>query len=263
MAQSPIVTGSRFSGLDPDGYADVHVASTWEFASDAGFTNILHTSGRDTVNLFSYDLSEAGYSFDGGVTVYVRVSYEGASGNVAASAAVSFETVAIPTNDAAGTAFGGGYFASRMVDETGAPYALVTAPKAEGEASGTMTWQQATDWCAGLTIGGHSDWQLATLDERIAEYRALKPTTDSNNTSYGDSSLIDPPTSNYTARNPSQTSIAAFREGGAEAFIANNYWSATEYSSSSAYRVLFNSGIEYSSNKTNSYYVRAVRRVYY
>jgi len=94
VSQSPIVTASRFSGLDPDGFADVHVASTWEFASDAAFTNILHTSGRDTVNLDSYDTAAAGVKFEG-ITVYARVTYEGQSGNVATSAAVSFETIAI------------------------------------------------------------------------------------------------------------------------------------------------------------------------
>ena len=94
VAQSPIVTGSRFSGLDPDGFADVHVASTWDFASDSAFTNILHTSGRDTVNLESYDCAAADVKFEG-ITVYVRVEYEGGSGEIAVSAAVMFETALI------------------------------------------------------------------------------------------------------------------------------------------------------------------------
>lgn len=99
VAISPIITASRFSGLDADGFADVHVASVWEFASDAGFTNILHTSGRDTENLESYDLDAAGFSFDRGVTIYARVEYEGASGNTAMSAVTMFETTTIAIGD--------------------------------------------------------------------------------------------------------------------------------------------------------------------
>ena len=94
VAQSPIITASRFSGLDADGFADVHVASVWTFASDAGFTNILHTSGRDTVNLESYDTFAAGVKFEG-ITVYARVTYEGQSGNTAIGSASMFETISI------------------------------------------------------------------------------------------------------------------------------------------------------------------------
>jgi hypothetical protein len=260
VPESPVITSTAFSAT-PSG-ADSHAASSWQLRNSGG--TVIWSSLNDTGNKTSIAIPAGELSVSS--TYSVQVRHHGASlPDSPWSAPVSFTTsdTFIPENGAAGTAFGGGYFTSRMVDEVGAPYALVTAPKAEGEASGTMSWQQAKDWCEGLTVGGHSDWQLATLDERIAEYRALKPTTQDNSTSYGDSTLIDPPTSNYTAGSPSQTAIDAFRDGGSEAFIANSYWSATESSSSYAYRVYFNLGVEVSNANTNNFYVRAVRRVYF
>lgn len=88
---SPIITASRFSGLDADGFADTHVASTWEFYSDSGKTNLLYTSGRDTVSLTSIDLDGV-HTFALGIPVYVEVTHEGASGNTATSELLMFTT---------------------------------------------------------------------------------------------------------------------------------------------------------------------------
>ena len=70
----------------------------------------------------------------------------------------------------------------------------------------------------------------------------------------------------YTSGSPSQTSVAAFRTGGSEAFAYgsfNNYWSSTEFSSTNAWSQLWrtaNPGRQDDAGKTNNYYVRAVRR---
>lgn len=88
VSQQPIITGTLYFSADPD---DPHAASTWEFASDSGFANILHTSGRDTVNLESYDLSAAGYKLPGDTIVYVRLTYESQSGIEQTSPVTSFQ----------------------------------------------------------------------------------------------------------------------------------------------------------------------------
>lgn len=87
VSQQPIITATLYFSADPD---DGHAASTWEFASDSGFANILHTSGRDTINLESYDLSAAGYSFPQDTRVYCRVTYESQSGVEQASPVIFF-----------------------------------------------------------------------------------------------------------------------------------------------------------------------------
>lgn len=161
-----------------------------------------------------------------------------------------------------GDEFGGGYFAGYMKDENGDWYALVMSPAAEGQNNGnTMTWQNAMNYAAGLTIGGHDDWKLMTRDEARVAYRKFKPGTGSNNTSYGATDKVEPPLGNYTSGDPSQTSLADWQSGGAEAFVAGGYWTADELGSS-ARRVRFSNGRETLSTKTFQYYVRAVRRHY-
>ncbi|WP_299231733.1 DUF1566 domain-containing protein [uncultured Halomonas sp.] len=160
-----------------------------------------------------------------------------------------------------GDEIGGGYFAGIMLDEMDADYALIVSPKAEGDPGGKLNWQSARDFAAGLSIAGHTDWALPTLDEMRILYRAFKPSTHSNNTSYGATDRVDPALGNYTSGDPTQTTLAEFQSGGPEAFVASYYWSATESSSSYAWDVSFVNGSEYSTSKTNSGYVRAVRRV--
>ena len=115
---------------------------------------------------------------------------------------VKIETV--PT--VPGTPYVGGYYAGQIVID-GKTYALVVAPKAEGEKSNVIwkkDWTKATpgtqslndgfanseamnddghpaaQFCRGLTIGGHTDWYLPSRDELEVLYRNLKPTTDDN-----------------------------------------------------------------------------------
>ncbi|MAF06173.1 DUF1566 domain-containing protein [Herbaspirillum sp.] len=160
----------------------------------------------------------------------------------------------------------GGYFSGIMYTEAaggGQRYALVVSPKAEGSNSGnTAAWDSAISYAAGLNIGGYTDWKLPDLDEMRILYRAFKPTTESNDTSYGATDRVDPPLSNYTSGNPAQTALTGFQEGGSEAFVTSYYWSATE-SGSSAWRVYIDGGGENLGFKTSNIYVRSVRRVYF
>ena len=138
----------------------------------------------------------------------------------------------------------------------------------------------AAQFCEELTIGGYSDWYLPARDELELCYRNLKPTTTSNDTSArpksaytysegndvsGDTMGINrnsnPTGAAYTSGSPAQTSVTGFITGNTEAFAAGNYWSSSEYSATYAWLQNFNDGDQGGYNKTNSIYVRAVRRV--
>jgi hypothetical protein len=69
-------------------------------------------------------------------------------------------------------------------------------------------------------------------------------------------------TVNRTAGAPAQTSIAAFQDGGAEAFVADSHWSSTEVSATLARRLDFIDGNQLSSTtgKDTINYVRAFRK---
>lgn len=120
----------------------------------------------------------------------------------------------------------------------------------------------AAQFCTGLSIGGYTDWYLPARDELEIAYYNLKPTTNSNDTSYGINAYSVPARgSNYTAGTPAQTSVAAFQSGGAEAFVAAFHWASTEFSSTNAWLPEFNNGLQDDDNKVNSYRVRAFRKV--
>jgi len=111
---------------------------------------------------------------------------------------------AVPTIP--GTAFGGGFYAGRIIID-GQKYALIAAPKAEGEhrsIAWAPDWHKATpgtqslcdgmanseamndaehpaaQWCRALRISGHDDWYLPSRDELELLYRNLKPGIDEN-----------------------------------------------------------------------------------
>jgi hypothetical protein len=120
----------------------------------------------------------------------------------------------------------------------------------------------AADFCTGLSIGGYSDWYLPARYELDIAYENLKPTTDSNSTSWGINPYSVPErTVDRTAGAPAQTSIAAFQTGGAEAFVADDHWSSTELSSTSAWRLRFSNGIQGNSDKDSTRRVRAFRKL--
>ena len=190
-----------------------------------------------------------------------------------------------------GTFLEGGYFAGYISQtaDGNATHGLIVAPAASGyNGESTLQWKTsdtstsgtsseydgaantanmadanhpAANYCAGLSIGGYSDWYLPARYELEIAYYNLKPSTASNDTSFGTNSYAVPQRgSNYTAGDPAQTSVAAFQSGGAEDFVANIHWSSTEGSSTDARLMLFNNGAQGVANKTLRYYVRAFRK---
>jgi hypothetical protein len=191
---------------------------------------------------------------------------------------------------AIGAAYEGGFFAGQIsVAGNGvASHNLVIAPKSSGENS-SKQWKTsntttagtssvidgptnssnmnnashpAAQFCEGLTIGSFSDWYMPAKNELEVCYFNLKPTTTSNITSSGTNTNAVPSRgSDYTAGTPAQTAATDFQTGNAEAFAANGYWSSTELDASIAFAQGFVNGNQANSFKSDSNYVRAVRRI--
>jgi hypothetical protein len=164
---------------------------------------------------------------------------------------------------ALGVAFGGGFFAGEIiVDEV--RFALIVAPKAEGEkmdleykkknrgiSDGTDSDDDglansekindanhpAAQFCRSLQVGGFNDWYLPSRDELALLERNL----------------------GLSRKNTPEL----FREGGSEAFERDWYWSSTEYASYSGYAwvVYFSNGSQGYDGKSDANGVRAVRRL--
>ena len=129
-------------------------------------------------------------------------------------------------------------------------------------ADGNSTVYPAAHFCNNLVIGGFSDWYMPAKNELEVCYYNLKPGTASNSTSSGtNTNAVPSRPSNYTAGTPAQTSAAAFQTGGAEAFAADYYWSSTEQAATTAWLQYFFFGSQNDFGKTNTFRVRAVRRV--
>jgi len=167
------------------------------------------------------------------------------------------------TVPALGSEFGGGFFGGEIV-VNGERFALIVAPKAEGEkmeleyklkdrgtADGTIsdddgfanselindTNHPAAHFCRSLRIAGHDDWYLPSRDELMRIWMALGPNR--------------------------KNTPELFRKGSTEAFNTNWYWSSTEYApySGNAWVVDFFSGFQGDFIKYYFYGVRAVRRL--
>jgi hypothetical protein len=122
----------------------------------------------------------------------------------------------------------------------------------------------AAEFCVNLSIGGLTDWYLAARWEWDIAYFHLKPTTASNNTSWGDNPYSVPRrNSKYTADNPAQTGVAAFALNQSEAFVDNTHWTSFENSSAASWRFSFATGaqLQFGGLKQNAERVRAFRRV--
>jgi hypothetical protein len=103
----------------------------------------------------------------------------------------------------------------------------------------------AAQFCTTRNINGFTDWYLPARYELDIAYENLKPTTTSNNTSWGINDYSVPKrTVNRTAGDPAQTSITAFQSTGSEPFVANYHWSSTEGSATSAWRLTFFNGFQ-------------------
>jgi hypothetical protein len=190
-----------------------------------------------------------------------------------------------------GDAYEGGFFAGYIshTDNGVATHGLIVAPSASGyNGQATLQWKTrststagtssdfngsvnsanmnnashpAAQYCEGLTIGGYSDWYLPARYELDIAYENLKPTTTSNNTSFGINPYSVPErTVNRTAGAPAQTSIAAFQSGGAETFVNSYHWLSTEGSAEFARILSFSNGLQNDAFKNTGWYVRAFRK---
>ncbi len=195
-------------------------------------------------------------------------------------------SIALPA--AVGASFGGGFLAGALIVDD-RPYALIVAPKADGHFDETK-WNSklaridgAASFFDGLAntramaaagskiakkvlelkIGDHNDWYVPSRDELEICYRAFKPTDDENYCWRGDNPSSLPPGYAYSPSSPGQTSIDAFRAGGAEAFERAWYWSSTQCAGSggSAWIQNFANGSQSSAHKGGECLGRAVRRV--
>jgi hypothetical protein len=203
---------------------------------------------------------------------------------------------------AIGASFQGGFFAGTISHTANsvATHALIVAPAATG-ATGTgytittsLQWKTsntttagttssfdgaansanmndashpAAQFCEGLSIGGYSDWYLPARYELDIAYENLKPTTDSNSTSWGINAYSVPArTVVRTAGAPARTTIAAFQSGGAEAFVtgataAFGHWSSTQDTFDRAWGIIFKDGVQNNDGKTDLRCVRAFRKL--
>lgn len=156
----------------------------------------------------------------------------------------------------------GGYYGGRVLSND-QPFALIVAPKALGERknvawnrslksiAGALSWNdglantqamaeggsELAQWALGLTIHGHSDYYIASQDEKEILYRKLKPTAEPNSqwARSGINLSALPPTRPYTEGSPGQTEIEIFQSGGSEAFEAEAYWTSTQRAANSGY----------------------------
>lgn len=188
---------------------------------------------------------------------------------------------------AIGAALEGGFYAGR-VQIDGPQYALIVAPKADGETTGkwgeygqdvpgarsyndgranTLAMAEAgsalAQWALGLSIAGHDDWYLPSRDELEILYRNLKPTDDENYCSFrdGDNASSLPAGYPYTEESPAQTAVEAFQAGQAEAFEPRWHWTSTQYSPYGAWSQYFNVGYQYGYHEGYELRARAVRKI--
>lgn len=156
-----------------------------------------------------------------------------------------------------GTAFGGGFYAGHFYIGTDA-YALIVAPKAEGEIK-AMPWNSspesvtgATSYCDGLAntkamakagsalakkilklkIGGYADWHLPSRLQSLLAFHEL------------------------AAAKP-------FAPGGSESYEREWHWTSTQHAEDADYAWMqyFNDGYQGNYHKDNEWRARAVRMI--
>jgi len=184
-----------------------------------------------------------------------------------------------------GQPFGGGFFSGITRDpNTGKRYLNITAGaahelkgawgeyvKIEGADSFTNSRANTEAMAAAgselaqkvlaLEIEGFTDWAIPARDVQELQYRHFKPTTQENwaGRRDGDNPNSEPVGLLYSEESPGQTALAAFQEGGADAFRDTWYWSSSQRSAYFAFLMLFVDGIQTSGVKTNELRVRPVR----
>ncbi len=98
---------------------------------------------------------------------------------------------------------------------------------ANGNHEKVSKWTEAATYCLDLTLRGYSDWKLPTRTE-------LESILNANNT---------------------PTIESAFQNT-----VSNGFWTSTQINSTSAYRIDFSNATTLSTNKTESQYIRCIRK---
>jgi len=121
-------------------------------------------------------------------------------------------------------------FAALVVNGDGTVTDTSTGLMWQQQTVGPMTWEAAISYCEGLSLGGQDDWRLPNTNEL--------------------QSVVD-----YTRENPA-IDTAAFSDT-----MSYYYWSSTTFAAvpGCAWSVYFSGGQVVGINKTDSFYVRAVR----
>lgn len=204
LGATPVLTGSTFYSL----YGIAMTAAQWQVSTVSNFASTVISTGDVAGTAVTYTVSSGVLSVN--TTYYWRVRYKDANGSYSEwSTGTSFTTAASFGPTVIGQAFGGGYYAGKIV-QGGSTYYLIVAPKSSGENS-SKQWKTTNDagptatqtlnngpaasssmnsstypaaqFCEGLSIGGYTDWYLPSRDELELCYRNLKPDTTANNTS--------------------------------------------------------------------------------
>ena len=197
------------------------------------------------------------------------------------------ETQATLVPATVGQPFEGGFYGGKIRIGV-AIFAIVWAPKAEGEIKGP--WLDAYTSVPGATscfdsmantramadagspiakaalaanIGGHTDWCVPARDVLEMGYRYLKPGTEESDRSFrnGDNASSIPAGYPYTPESPAQTDADDFKAGGDQAFAEAWYWSSTQYSEDYAFDQGFSTGAQYIADKDYEGRVRLVRLI--
>lgn len=144
------------------------------------------------------------------------------------SPATTFRFTPIDSPETAiGAAYEGGLYVGRLHDGEHL-YELIAAPRASELDS--IQWEKALDIATGgITINGHSDWQLPTRAEALALFERLHPVV----------------------------------KGTDEAFAETCYWTSQVYERGSAYAWVqsFGNGSQGGDHRDDNYRARFVRRL--
>lgn len=296
VGETPTISTPSFAVF---GGTDTHVSTDWQVVkvSDGSvvWQSLGNTTNKVSINVpVSLLLENTQYK--------ARARHAGASLGKSGWGEYTFTTrvqffIFGPTS--AGLPYGGGYYAGANIVVGGIEYALIVAPRSQGGQSSTLLktaflpsgasppydpndgfattttllnyGSPAAAFTRSLNINGYNDWYLPTLDESEILYRYLKPINSENNTVTFDGSrnginvLSRPQGNQYTASNPTQTVSTAFKAGGSEAFLTNEYyWTCGQdgrYALPPAVGQHFSDGSTSAPTSDRFYNVRAVRKV--